>query len=82
MPYIDQIARKRLDLDIQNIYSVGELNYAITKLCNEFIRLLPKSYENYNAIIGVLESAKLEYYRRQVAIYEDQKKEINGDVYN
>ena len=30
---------------------------------------------------GALESAKLEFYRRVVAPYEDEKMNLNGDVY-
>ena len=41
----------------------------------------PKSYADYNALIGVLESCKLEFYRRAVAAYEDEKSTVNGDVY-
>ena len=38
-------------------------------------------YENLNGIIGVLESAKMELYRRVVSIYEDKKCKENSDVY-
>jgi len=34
-----------------------------------------------NAIIGALECAKLELYRRVAAPYEDDKIAENGDVY-
>jgi len=39
-------------------------------------------YATLNTVIGVLECAKLELYRRVVADYEDQKCEENGDVYD
>ena len=32
-------------------------------------------------MVGVLECAKLELYRRMAAPYEDEKIEDNGDVY-
>jgi len=32
-------------------------------------------------VIGVLESVKMELYRRKIADYEDEKCEENGDVY-
>lgn len=32
-------------------------------------------------MVGALESAKLELYRRKVSPYEDQKIEANGDVW-
>lgn len=37
-------------------------------------------YADYNEVIGVLESCKLEFYRRHVAAYEDRKIKENGDV--
>lgn len=76
MPYIKQYKR-------DNIIPTnsGELNFHITKLCNNYIEDNGKSYDVFNEIIGVLECAKLEVYRRVVAPYEDQKKEENGDVY-
>lgn len=58
----------------------GELNYAITMLC---VRYLGSSYNYHtlNGVIGVLECAKLELYRRMAAPYEDAKMKENGDVY-
>lgn len=81
MPYIDQYVRDCMHGGMPPSY-VGELNYAITKLCNEFLKqITDESYEAYNGIIGVLECAKLEFYRRAVAVYEDKKMSENGDVY-
>ena len=37
-------------------------------------------YEEYNSVVGVLESVKLEFYRRAVAAYEDNKIVENGDI--
>jgi len=42
----------------------------------------PIRYANINEVIGVLECAKLELYRRIAVPYEDVKKEQSGDVYN
>ena len=39
------------------------------------------NYALYNAVIGVLECAKMELYRRQISPYEDRKIAENGDVY-
>ena len=60
--------------------TAGELNYAITKLVLGALPPAPR-YEDYNRAIGVLESAKLEFYRKMVSHYEDQKAFENGDVY-
>jgi hypothetical protein len=39
------------------------------------------SYRTINDVLGALEGAKLEFYRRVAAPYEDQKIQENGDVY-
>jgi len=39
------------------------------------------SYTQINAVIGVLECAKMELYRRIAAPYEDKKSRESGDVY-
>lgn len=61
--------------------TVGELNFQVTRLCDTFIQRKGLSYETLNAVIGVLEAAKLELYRRIAAPYEDQKRGENGEVY-
>jgi hypothetical protein len=38
-------------------------------------------YKTINDILGALEGAKMEFYRRVVVKYEDSKREENGDVY-
>lgn len=57
---------------------IGSLNYLIT---NILLAKDPKSYTDYNALIGVIECCKLEFYRRAVAAYEDEKIAENSDVY-
>ena len=86
MPYIKKPDRERLDPKIQELAQTinpdqraGELNYSITKL---LLALKGAGkYKDYNELIGALESAKLEFYRRQVRPYEDEKVRENGDVY-
>lgn len=80
MPYIKQRDKYRLRHQDSTPCSAGELNFLITELCNEFIDT--KNYAKLNEVIGVLECAKLEFYRRIVAPYEDKKIEQNGDVYS
>jgi hypothetical protein len=87
MPYIEE--NKRLGFD-ENYFEeflhnglphdVGELNYIITTLIVNYLGVT-KKYEKYNEVIGVLECAKLELYRRAVSPYEDAKMKENGDVY-
>ena len=57
---------------------IGVINHIITKI---LIGTYPHNYEQLNAIIGVMECTKLEFYRRVVVPYEDRKMEENGDVY-
>ena len=79
MPYIKYDDRTRVEL--YGASSGGELNYLITQNCLDYLDQTGLSYVNYNTVIGVLECAKLEMYRRAVAPYEDKKIEENGDVY-
>jgi hypothetical protein len=80
MPYIQ--ADKRLDPSVLTApQTPGELNYAVTRLAERFRAAWGDSYDTFNTIVGVLESAKLEFYRRIVSDYEDLKCETNGDVY-
>ena len=86
MPYIKQDERKVLDRHIealkQFIANEGELNYVITRLCDQHLDWAGKKYSNINTIIGVLECAKQEFYRRVAAPYETRKMKNNGDVYS
>jgi hypothetical protein len=58
----------------------GELNYCITEMIRSYYNHKP-CYQSINDIVGALEGAKLEFYRRVAAPYEDQKIKENGDVY-
>jgi len=84
MPYIDNSRRNELDDDFScdgGIDSTGELNYLITRLIRLYRFEHGMSYNTINDIIGALEGAKLEFYRRVAVPYEDTKKMLNGDVY-
>jgi hypothetical protein len=83
MPYINQPIRDMIDetpLGDVDVNTPGELNYAFTRLAHNYLRANGESYSNFNDIIGALEGAKLELYRRRVVPYEDKKIEENGDV--
>ena len=81
MPYIDKDRRVEIDSG-ESPETPGELNYLLTSLCLDYIALAPAvSYGLLNEVVGVLESVKLEFYRRVVAPYEDKKMLDNGDVY-
>jgi hypothetical protein len=86
MPYIENYSRIKYDSILDSLAYhlndspnlVGDLNYCITRILTK--QLDTKHYEDYNAAIGVLECAKLEFYRRRVAVHEDKAIERNGDV--
>ncbi|RLF56137.1 MAG: hypothetical protein DRN27_09865 [Thermoplasmata archaeon] len=84
MPYIKKDIRQSLDHHLElisiGIMSPGELNYCITCLIQRYVKDNGKSYTTMNECIGVLDSAKMEFYRRVVAPYEHQKVEENGDI--
>jgi hypothetical protein len=83
MPYIPKKERKELDTLVERaaplLTSDGKINYFITKIiCTTHPAI---SYSVLNRAIGVLECVKQEFYRRQIASYEDKKKQEEGDVY-
>jgi hypothetical protein len=78
MPYIEQ--HRRDQLLYEDPVTAGELNYELTMTCLEYLGEIP-TYQGYNDVIGALECAKLEFYRRRVSAYEDWKMAENGDVY-
>ena len=89
MPYIKQGQRRWVDGPLSALYLAidgnfpeedvsGVLNYVVTRLVD---KLTLPGYRRYALVIGVLETVKLEYYRRCVAGYEDKKRMEHGDVY-
>lgn len=87
MPYIEEKDRGQYNGYIKDLANIltklpkealsGHLNYIITKLLH---MTLPKRYNDFNSLIGMLECCKIELYRRKIAPYEDIKIESNGDV--
>ena len=84
MPYIQQLRRvyftDAIDSLLDDISSPGELNFVVTSLLHGISEKRGLSYGQLNALVGVLECAKLEFYRHIVAPYEDGKRVENGDV--
>ncbi len=91
MPYITKEQRDDLDPAIQELINTiivtncdggsqaGRMNYVITKLLDA---VYPDNrYKSMAEAVSVLEMAKLEFYRRVAAPYEDQKMYDNGDAY-
>lgn len=89
MPYIKREDKERVlgvfhhtRFSIDRIENEGELNYALSVLIDEYLRSGGGvNYAKINEVIGALECAKLEVYRRVAAPYEDRKIAENGDVY-
>ncbi len=84
MPYITKAKRLAIEQGQHGPATPGELNFVITMICNAYLEadLKAPNYTTLNAIVGVLECAKLEFYRRIVSDYENEKIEENGDVYS
>lgn len=86
MPYVSPLTRQLLEpqLMLANAgMKPGEVNYAITKLLVDWLNENGGvTYTTLNTLIGALECAKLELYRRIAAPYEDKKCAENGDVYS
>jgi hypothetical protein len=87
MPYIKMEDRPKYEGPLGELIGIlksqpveridGELNYIITRILKE---VYPLRYFNLNRAMGVLECAKLEFYRRVAAPYEDIKIKENGEV--
>ena len=61
----------------------GHANYVITQIARKAWGVhepANESYSNYADVIGTLECAKQEIYRRWVADYEDKAIANNGDL--
>jgi len=90
MPYIDKDLREEIidflnegaiKIEVDNIGTAGDLNFVITTIIANYFARTSKKYQDINNIIGALECAKQEFYRRIVSPYEDKKIKENGDVY-
>lgn len=82
MPYIKQERREVLEPALAGVEpkDQGELNYAITVICQTYLKQQGLRYRSLNDVIGALECAKLEMYRRVAVPYENSKILENGDV--
>jgi hypothetical protein len=81
VPYISENRRRQIDRGISEPISAGELNYALTRVVARYIESQGLQYRTINDVVGALEGAKLEFYRRVAVPYEDGKIATNGDVY-
>lgn len=81
MPYISKERRDAVTPEAKGALTAGELNYQFTRLLKDFVVLHGESYQTFNTVLGALEGAKLEFYRRVVVPHELQRMTENGDVY-
>ena len=93
MPYIPSSDRPVYDPQIKQLAESlarqpadrrkGHANYVITQILRKawgVDRADNESYSSYADIIGTLECAKLELYRRRLAAYEDTAIDKHGDL--
>ena len=83
MPYIP-LDRRRILWNGEPPHNIGDLNYLITSEILDYLGISDgrqPNYTDYNEVMGVLECAKQELYRRMIAPFEDKKCKENGDVY-
>ncbi len=79
-PLIDALATKINEIHAKNPAQTrdGLLNFSVTEMLNE---CFPDArYTDFNEIIGFIECCKLEYYRKKIGPYEDEKETENGAV--
>lgn len=88
MPYIPRADRFPLEPyengEPSRPNTPGELAFTLTRVIDDYVQesSLEANYAAYALVLGVLETVKLEYYRRRVAPYEDKKLADNGDVFS
>ena len=78
-PYIPQNRRREIDDESSTPGNTGELTYALYRACLDYLPTSPR-FADYSEVIAALECAKLEFYRRHLAPYEDTKIDESGDV--
>lgn len=92
MPYIPQDQRSEIDWELDCLLDeldllmsrypdkqAGILNYTISYIISKILKG-NLNYANINMVVGVLECAKLELYRRLAGPYEDKAIAKNGDL--
>lgn len=86
MPYIKTDDRARFEQVIEALKfsppsTPGELNYLFSVISALYLTFKEEArYQHLNDIMGALEGAKLEVYRRIISPYEDRAIKKNGDL--
>ena len=87
MPYVEESRRRMMNNLVREMWALqnnlmpGDLNYLFSRLATMYLKN-GCQYSKINDVIGALECAKMELYRRLAAPYEDVKMKDNGDVYS
>lgn len=82
MPYVVPEIREGLRPDPLHVArNPGELQFQVACLVDDFVTEAGLRYATCNDVLGALDGASREFYRRIVAPYEDKKIVDNGDVY-
>lgn len=81
MPYITEEEKRELEAG-KPIKTAGRLNYTLTMVIKNYWVNSSRRYSEINDILGALEGAKQEFYRRVAVPYEEIKIRSNGDVYD
>lgn len=80
MPYIE--LGRRINIKSGGpVLTPGELNYAFTLVIARYAGARTFNYQMINDVLGALDGAKAEFYRRIAVPYEEKKMQENGDVY-
>src|SRR4051794_37367456 len=87
MPYILPTERERFDPLINALSKelqkdgceAGNLNYVISTLIGKALAV-NRRYAEANKLMGVLACVSAEFYRMDVAPYEDEKRAENGEI--
>jgi len=85
MPYIAQVDRESFEyvehvLKRHAAESAGEIQYLIALVIKGYMSNNDYRYQTMNDVMGALNGANLEFYRRYVGPYEDECIAKNGDV--
>ena len=90
MPYIQSSNRADIDRELELLIQRlkrepdelldGLLNYAISRIVAGTLEQAGWRYRRIARAIAAFETAKMEFYRRIAAPYEDQAIKINGDI--
>ncbi len=93
MPYIKKERREEINEALESLliyiedkapedFVAGDMNYIFTQIVDQYLLSANLNYQNINNVVGAFEGAKLEFYRRVAAPYEDKKVVENGDAYS